>query len=67
MIQPASNRRIGESGSTFGDPVVATPILDSLLHHTHVITMSATVIRKGLIDFVVGSHLAIVELGRDAD
>jgi DNA replication protein DnaC len=34
-----SNRAIGEWGSVFGDPVVATAILDRLLHHSHVITI----------------------------
>ena len=28
-----SNRSVGEWGSVFGDPVVATAILDRLLHH----------------------------------
>ena len=30
---------VGEWGSVFGDPVVATAILDRLLHHSHVITI----------------------------
>ncbi|MEZ0167554.1 IS21-like element helper ATPase IstB [Microvirga sp. TS319] len=34
-----SNRAVGEWGSVFGDPVVATAILDRLLHHSHVITV----------------------------
>jgi DNA replication protein DnaC len=34
-----SNRSIGEWGTVFGDPVVATAILDRLLHHSHVITI----------------------------
>lgn len=34
-----SNRAIGEWGSVFGDPVVATAILDRLLHHSHVLTI----------------------------
>lgn len=34
-----SNRPVGEWGSVFGDPVVATAILDRLLHHSHVITI----------------------------
>ena len=29
-----SNRSIGEWSTVFGDPVVATAILDRLLHHT---------------------------------
>ena len=32
-----SNRSVGEWGSVFGDPVVATAILDRLLHHSQVI------------------------------
>lgn len=32
-----SNRSVGEWGTVFGDPVVATAILDRLLHHSHVI------------------------------
>lgn len=34
-----SNRAIGEWGAVFGDPVVATAILDRMLHHSHVITI----------------------------
>ena len=34
-----SNRAIGEWGSVFADAVVATAILDRLLHHSHVITI----------------------------
>lgn len=34
-----SNRSVGEWGSVFGDPVVATAILDRLLHHSTVITI----------------------------
>jgi len=34
-----SNRAIGEWGAVFGDPVVATAILDRLLHHSHVLTI----------------------------
>lgn len=34
-----SNRSVGEWGTVFGDPVVATAILDRLLHHSHVITV----------------------------
>jgi DNA replication protein DnaC len=39
-----SNRSVGEWGTVFGDPVVATAILDRLLHHSHVITIAATAI-----------------------
>jgi DNA replication protein DnaC len=34
-----SNRSVGEWGAVFGDPVVATAILDRLLHHSHVLTI----------------------------
>lgn len=34
-----SNRAVGEWGTVFGDSVVATAILDRLLHHSHVITI----------------------------
>jgi DNA replication protein DnaC len=34
-----SNRAVGEWGDVFGDPVLATAILDRLLHHSHVVTI----------------------------
>ena len=34
-----SNRAVGEWGAVFGDSVVATAILDRLLHHCHVVTI----------------------------
>jgi DNA replication protein DnaC len=34
-----SNRSVGEWGDVFGDAVVATAILDRLLHHSHVVTI----------------------------
>ena len=34
-----SNRHVSEWGEVFGDPVVATAILDRLLHHSHVLTI----------------------------
>jgi len=34
-----TNRSIGEWGEIFGDTVIATAILDRLLHHSHVITI----------------------------
>jgi DNA replication protein DnaC len=34
-----SNRSVGEWGEVFGDAVVATAILDRLLHHSHVVTI----------------------------
>ena len=32
-----SNRSVGEWGEVFGDPMVATAILDRMLHHSHVV------------------------------
>src|SRR5438128_1889404 len=37
-----SNRSVGEWGAVFGDAVVATAILDRLLHHSHVIPSAVT-------------------------
>jgi DNA replication protein DnaC len=34
-----SNKAVGEWGNVFGDAVIATAILDRLLHHSHVITI----------------------------
>ena len=34
-----SNRAVGEWGPVFGDLIVATAILDRLLHHSHVLTI----------------------------
>ncbi len=34
-----SNRSVGDWGEVFGDPIVATAILDRLLHHSHVLTI----------------------------
>lgn len=34
-----SNRAVSEWGEVFGDPVVATAILDRLLHHSHIVTI----------------------------
>lgn len=38
-IMLTSNRSVGEWGDVFGDAVVATAILDRLLHHSHIITI----------------------------
>ena len=35
-----SNRPVSEWGEVFGDAVVATAILDRLLHHSHVLTIT---------------------------
>ncbi len=34
-----SNRTISEWGAVFGDAVIATAILDRLLHHSHIVTI----------------------------
>ena len=34
-----SNRAVGDWGAVLGDEVVATAILDRLLHHSHVLTI----------------------------
>jgi DNA replication protein DnaC len=34
-----SNRSVAEWGGVFGDAVVATAILDRMLHHSHVVTI----------------------------
>ena len=39
VILITSNRSVGEWGGVFGDPVIATAILDRLLHHSTVITI----------------------------
>lgn len=38
-ILVTSNRSVGEWGEVFGDSIVATAILDRLLHHSHVVTI----------------------------
>jgi DNA replication protein DnaC len=38
-ILVTSNRAVSEWGTVFGDAVVATAILDRLLHHSHVLTI----------------------------
>ena len=39
-ILSTSNRSVAEWGEVFGDAVVATAILDRLLHHSHVLTIT---------------------------
>jgi len=34
-----SNQPVGAWGEVLGDPVVATAVLDRLLHHSHVLTI----------------------------
>jgi len=41
-----SNRSVGEWGTVFGDPVVATAILDRLLHHSQVVTIRGDSYRR---------------------
>jgi DNA replication protein DnaC len=59
-----SNRAVGEWGSVFGDPVVATAILDRLLHHSQVITIRGDSYRlrekrrSGLIKAALGDAAA---------
>ena len=38
-IMVTSNRTVGDWGTVLGDQVVATAILDRLLHHSHVLTI----------------------------
>ena len=60
-----SNRAVGEWGSVFGDPVVATAILDRLLHHSQVITIRGDSYRlrekrrSGLIKATLGDAAAV--------
>lgn len=42
FILITSNRAVGEWGAVFGDAVVATAILDRLLHHSHASRSGAT-------------------------
>jgi hypothetical protein len=42
-----SNRSVGEWGAVFGDPVVATAILDRLLDHSQVVTIRGDSYRLG--------------------
>jgi hypothetical protein len=61
-----SNRAVSEWGAVFGDSIVATAILDRLLHHSHVITIRGdsyrlsgshrTLAREGWPDFVFAFH-----------
>ena len=59
-----SNRAVGQWGSVFGDPVVATAILDRLLHHSHVIIIRGDSNRRrekrrsGLIKATLGAEAA---------
>ena len=44
---PASNRSFAEWGDIFGDPVVATALLDRLLHHAVVVRIECASCRPG--------------------
>jgi DNA replication protein DnaC len=63
-----SNRSVIEWGSVFGDPVVATAILDRLLHHSHVITIRGDSYRlrekrrSGLLSKPVGEAVATASM-----
>jgi DNA replication protein DnaC len=60
-----SNRSVAEWGTVFADPVVATAILDRLLHHSHVLTIRGDSYRlpakrkSGLIKPPTGDHQPI--------
>jgi DNA replication protein DnaC len=43
-----SNRSVGDGGAVFGDPVVATAILDRLLHHSHALRQATDVCLRRL-------------------
>ena len=59
-----SNRSVAEWGAVFGDAVVATAILDRLLHHSHVITIRGDSYRlrakrrAGLVNQAGPEHMA---------
>ena len=44
VLLVTSNRAVGEWSTVFGDPVVATAILDRMLHYSHVVTIRDEVI-----------------------
>lgn len=60
-----SNRSVAEWGTVFADPVVATAILDRLLHHSHVLTIRGDSYRlraerkSGLIKSPAGDGVAV--------
>ena len=60
-----SNRSVAEWGAVFSDPVVATAILDRLLHHSSVITIRGDSYRlrekrrSGLIKAALGDAAAV--------
>ena len=65
-----SNRPVMEWGEVFGDQVVATAILDRLLHHSHVLTIRGDSYRlrekrrSGLLRPQVGGSSAVVGGGK---
>ena len=62
-ILVTSNRSVGEWGEVFSDHVVATAILDRLLHHSHIITIRGESYRlkekrkSGLIKSVINKEV----------
>ena len=66
-----SNRSVAEWGTVFADPVVATAILDRLLHHSHVLTIRGDSYRlrakrkSGLIKPLAGDGPPVLRLRRN--
>ena len=62
-----TNQRVSEWGTVFGDEVLATAILDRLLHHSHTLTINGERYRlrenrkAGLI------RSALTHLGKETD
>jgi hypothetical protein len=65
-----SNRSVGEWGTVFGDAVVATAILDRLLHHSHVVTIRSDSYRlkekrrSGLLQNTVAVEAKLIEAAK---
>ncbi len=54
---PASNRSFAEWGDIFGDPVVATALLDRLLHHAAVVRIEGASCRPGKHADLIPEHV----------
>ena len=54
---PASNRSFAEWGDIFGDPVVATALLDRLLHHAAVVRIEGASYRPGKHADLIPEHV----------
>ncbi len=54
---PASNRSFAEWGDIFGDPVVATALLDRLLHHAVVVRIEGASCRPGKHADLIPEHV----------